>query len=76
MNIQIEQFIESVFPSQKPGQPTSIAITPEAEEKERKDKEEAKWDTIYMSLAVLTTLFVVTVLMVCLALINPQFLLS
>jgi len=66
---KIEQFIESIFPSQKPGQPTSSssALTPEAEEKEKKAKEEAKWDTIYMSLAVLTTLFVVTLIMLGIA---------
>ena len=64
--VQIEQFIETVFPSQKPGAAASSSKFANAaeEEKARKEAEEAKWDTIYMGLAVLGVLAFVTGLMV------------
>ncbi|KAF2260451.1 farnesyl-diphosphate farnesyltransferase [Lojkania enalia] len=57
---KIEQFIENIFPSQpKPAdskEPASI----EQAAKAKKEAEEAKWDMIYMSLAVAITLIVIT----------------
>jgi hypothetical protein len=39
-------------------------LSPEEIEKKRKEEVEARWDMIYMSIAVLTTLLVVALLMV------------
>jgi farnesyl-diphosphate farnesyltransferase len=66
--LQIEQFIETIFPSQKPGIAAANPKYANAadEEKARKEAEEAKWDTIYMGLAVLGVLAFVTGLMVSL----------
>ena len=67
MVAQIEQFIETIFPSQKPGaapRSTKYANAME-EEKARQAASEQKWDMIYMGLAVLAVLFVVTSSMVC-----------
>jgi farnesyl-diphosphate farnesyltransferase len=56
---QIEQFIESIFPSQDPqaivrqqaGEPEPVDV------EKTKEMEEAKWDVIYMIVAVCGTLF-------------------
>jgi len=67
--LQIEQFIESIFPSQKP--PIDAKKNPaSAEEAARlkKEAEEAKWDNFYMMLAVVGTIVVVSGLMVSLPL--------
>jgi len=64
---QIEQFIESIFPSQKPPQQPVTTETPasaEDEAKLRADKDEAKWDLIYMGLAIVSILVIITVFMV------------
>jgi hypothetical protein len=61
--LQIEQFIETLYPTQKAGV-ASKQLSPEQVEKQRKERDEAKWDMIYMSIAVLVTLAVVTVIMV------------
>ncbi|PVI02366.1 farnesyl-diphosphate farnesyltransferase [Periconia macrospinosa] len=58
---KIEQFIESIFPSQKP--PVDAKKNPaSAQEVERLKKEanEAKWDTIYLISAVVLTIVVIT----------------
>jgi len=65
---KIEQFIESIFPSQKPGRVTDPSgLTPEAQEKRKKQQEEDKWDMIYMFLAVGGFLFILTLVMVGIA---------
>ncbi|KAF2436835.1 squalene synthetase [Tothia fuscella] len=66
---KIEQFIESIFPSQQPGQPvqTAAQLTPEAQARADADAREARQDMIYMSIAVLATLFLVTVFMLGIA---------
>lgn len=58
---KIEQFIEGIFPSQKP--PADAKKNPaSAQEVERLKKEanEAKWDTIYLVSAVVLTIVVIT----------------
>lgn len=65
---KIEQFIESIFPSQKP--PIDAKKNPaSAEEAARlkKEAEEAKWDNFYMMLAVVGTIVVVSGLMLVIA---------
>jgi hypothetical protein len=70
-SLQIEQFIESVFPSKKPSPKKVSAVEGDkemsAEERVKlaKQKEEEKWDGIYMGVAVLITLLLITLLMVC-----------
>lgn len=61
--MQIEQFIETLFPTQKAGVATK-QLSPEQAEKQRKERNEEKWDMIFMTIAVLGTLALVTVLMV------------
>ncbi|KAI9656238.1 MAG: bifunctional farnesyl-diphosphate farnesyltransferase/squalene synthase [Bathelium mastoideum] len=65
---QIEKFIESIFPSQHPKAIVSGTAasgkTPEQIEKDKADWQEAKWDVIYMALAVFTTLALISALMV------------
>lgn len=61
----MEQFIESIFPSQKP--PVDEKKTPvSAEEAARlkQEEEQARWETIYMVLAVVGTIVFITGLMV------------
>lgn len=70
---QIEKFIETIFPTQTPRTLAAGATAPadetEAERvKREKAESEAKWDTIYMLLAVATTLFIICSAMVCHAL--------
>ncbi|KIW07207.1 farnesyl-diphosphate farnesyltransferase [Verruconis gallopava] len=66
---KIEQFIETIFPSQKPGAaPAGKPYkTAEAEERERLRQQESNWDTIYMSLAVLAVLTIITGFMILIA---------
>ncbi|EON62412.1 hypothetical protein W97_01634 [Coniosporium apollinis CBS 100218] len=67
---KIEQFIESIFPSQKPPERAAISekqLSPEEEAKAKADAEEAKWDVIYMGAAVLFTLFFITFFMIVIA---------
>ncbi|KAF2132295.1 squalene synthetase [Dothidotthia symphoricarpi CBS 119687] len=64
---RIEQFIESIFPSQKP--PVDVkspASVEEAEKKQREDNE-AKWDIIYMITAVALTVLLISSLMIFVA---------
>lgn len=62
---QIEQFIESIFPSQKkPIAESNAPVDPAQLAREKQDAEEAKWDMIYMGAAVVITLFVITSSMV------------
>lgn len=72
---KIERFIESIFPTQTPKTlppgTTSVVpsadgktLTPEEAERKRKDDEEAKWDIIYVMMAVFGTLALISVLMV------------
>lgn len=69
-NLQIEQFIESIFPTKKPGgekkavKPAEKNLSPEEAAKLAKRKEEEKWDMIYMFVAVGITLLLITLLMV------------
>ena len=62
--VQIEQFIESIFPSQKPPADKTSPQSVEEAEKARKEEYEAKWDLIYMTTAVVLTVLVITGLMV------------
>lgn len=64
---QIEQFIESIFPSQKPGAvktPSGNLMSPEEIKKKKAEDKEAMWDMVYLGLAVLATLLVVSGIMV------------
>ena len=61
---QIEQFIESIFPSQKPPADVKSPASVEEAEKAKKQAYEDKWDLIYMSSAVILTVLVITSCMV------------
>jgi len=61
--IQIEQFIESIFPTQKPPAKETPASVEEAAKKKKQDQED-KWDLIYMISAVLLTVGVISFFMV------------
>jgi farnesyl-diphosphate farnesyltransferase len=61
---KIEQFIESIFPSQKPPVDNTSPVSIEEAERKRKEDEESKWDMIYMVSAVLLTVGVITFFMV------------
>ncbi|KAF2815240.1 ERG9, squalene synthase [Mytilinidion resinicola] len=63
---KIEQFIESIFPTQKSKGGAKL-ISAEQEAKEKAEAGEARQDTIYMGLAVFLTLFVITGFMVTIA---------
>ncbi|KAF2110353.1 farnesyl-diphosphate farnesyl transferas-like protein [Lophiotrema nucula] len=56
---KIEQFIESIFPSQ-PKPVESSPASAEAEAKAKAEANAAKWDMIYMGVAVLTTITIIT----------------
>ncbi|KAI4097018.1 MAG: hypothetical protein LQ339_006874 [Xanthoria mediterranea] len=62
---KVEQFMESIFPSQNP-QALVRQEAPETEEQKR-EREEAKWDIIYMLMIVMGTLFVLSVIMIGIA---------
>ncbi|KAF2141061.1 uncharacterized protein K452DRAFT_351719 [Aplosporella prunicola CBS 121167] len=65
---KIEQFIESIFPSQTAkNREMKPVVNPEEAEKQKALKEEAKWEMIYMGLAVVCTLTLVTLMMVFVA---------
>lgn len=67
MESQIEQFIESIFPSQKPGQiksHTGKLMSPDEMAKQKQEEKENMWDMVYLLLAVLATLALVSGLMV------------
>ncbi|KAF2756251.1 farnesyl-diphosphate farnesyltransferase [Pseudovirgaria hyperparasitica] len=68
---KIEQFIESIFPSQTPTERVvpadQQAMTPEQKAKAKKEAEEAKWDIIYMGLAVLLVLGTISGFMIFVA---------
>lgn len=71
---QIEQFIESIFPSQKPGQaaaPMPAGLTAAEAEKREAEEKEAKWDMIYLTMAVMGFLTFLTLLMVISRSSNP-----
>jgi len=70
--LQIEKFIEGIYPSQtartlqtgqvaKPGRP---GVSPEEEERKRKEEAEARTDVMWLAIAVFGTLIVITLLMV------------
>ncbi|OBT62167.1 hypothetical protein VE03_08378 [Pseudogymnoascus sp. 23342-1-I1] len=59
---KIEQFIESIFPSQDPKAATLAVTDPTAEEAAQKT--EATQDVVYLMAAVLGTLFVISFLMI------------
>lgn len=63
---QIEQFIESIFPSQKPPADTKSPASVEEAEKAKKQAYEDRWDLIYMTTAVILTVLVITSSMVSL----------
>jgi len=65
--IQIEQFIETIFPQQKPGHvktTTGKLLSPEEVAKQKQDNKDNMWDMVYLMLAVFATLAVVTGIMV------------
>jgi farnesyl-diphosphate farnesyltransferase len=62
---RIEQFIESIFPTQKPPLDQKSPASVEEAEKAKKVAYEEKWDLIYMSAAVVITVLVITACMVC-----------
>jgi hypothetical protein len=56
--VQIEQFIETIFPSQP--KPADKQISPEEAARLKAEAYEAKWDNIYLISAVLLTLTIIT----------------
>ncbi|KAH7078413.1 farnesyl-diphosphate farnesyl transferas-like protein [Paraphoma chrysanthemicola] len=64
---RIEQFIESIFPSQKPPVDQKSPASVEEAEKKAKEDAEAKWDMIYMITAVMLTVGVITFFMLFVA---------
>ncbi|KAI4178715.1 MAG: hypothetical protein L6R41_008258 [Letrouitia leprolyta] len=63
---KIEQFIESIYPSQDPKALTG-EDKPKLSPKEIEEREEAKWDTIYMLAIVMSFLFVISLIMIGIA---------
>lgn len=71
-NQQIEQFIESIFPSQGPhiivgekiDEPTNIALSVDTASKKKAEDQEARRDVMYMAAAVGLTLTLIAVMMV------------
>ncbi|KAF2654324.1 farnesyl-diphosphate farnesyltransferase [Lophiostoma macrostomum CBS 122681] len=58
---KVEQFIESIFPSQKkPVDTKANPLSAEEEAKAKAEAEENKWDMIYMGIAIFGTLFLIT----------------
>ncbi|MCJ1365041.1 bifunctional farnesyl-diphosphate farnesyltransferase/squalene synthase [Acarospora aff. strigata] len=69
---KIEQFIESIFPSQNPQaivqqQPVQVQPAQRMDTEQTKAMEEAKWDTFYSLIAVMGTLFLTSCLMLFVA---------
>lgn len=61
---QVEQFVESIFPSTKPPVDTKSPASVEEAEKAKKQAYEDRWDLIYMTAAVIITVLVITSSMV------------
>ncbi|QIW96838.1 hypothetical protein AMS68_002356 [Peltaster fructicola] len=72
---KIEKFIETLYPTQNArtlkvtdaSGTTQAPLSPEAEKQKKKEEEEARWDTVYIGLAVFTTIGLITLAMVGLA---------
>ncbi|EUC47679.1 hypothetical protein COCMIDRAFT_89307 [Bipolaris oryzae ATCC 44560] len=64
---KIEQFIESIFPSQQPPPDRKAPATIEEAIKKQKEDAEANWDLIYVVAAVIGTVLVMTSLMLFIA---------
>ncbi|EUC38791.1 hypothetical protein COCCADRAFT_82062 [Bipolaris zeicola 26-R-13] len=64
---KIEQFIESIFPSQQPPPDRKAPATIEEAMKKQKEDAEANWDLIYVVAAVIGTVLVMTSLMLFIA---------
>ncbi|KAH7402480.1 farnesyl-diphosphate farnesyl transferase-like protein [Pyrenochaeta sp. MPI-SDFR-AT-0127] len=64
---RIEQFIESIFPSQKPPLDQKSPASVEEAERKKKEDDEARWDLIYMMTAVGLTVGVITFFMLFVA---------
>ncbi|CAO2657526.1 Nn.00g036520.m01.CDS01 [Neocucurbitaria sp. VM-36] len=64
---RIEQFIESIFPSQKPPVDNTSPASVEEAERKKKEDNEAKWDLIYMMTAVALTVGTITFFMLFVA---------
>ncbi|KAF1366018.1 farnesyl-diphosphate farnesyl transferas-like protein [Lizonia empirigonia] len=64
---RMEQFIESIFPSQKPPVDQTSPASVEEAEKAKKQAYEDKWDLVYMTAAVLITVLIITGCMVFVA---------
>lgn len=64
---RIEQFIESIFPSQQPPTDKKSPASVEEAERKRKEDSEAKWDLIYILFAVAGTVFFLTAIMMFVA---------
>lgn len=63
----MEQFIESIYPTQDPKALSLLhkGQVSAADEKKKAEESEAKQDVFYLLLAVLGTLFVISAIMVC-----------
>ena len=64
---QIEQFIETIFPQQKPGHvktSTGKLLSPEEVAKQKQENKDSMWDMLFLMLAVLGTLALVSGVMV------------
>lgn len=65
---KIEKFIETLYPTQNARTLKftngAVSADPAADARRKKEEEEAKWDTIYIGLAVFTTLGLITAAMV------------
>jgi hypothetical protein len=68
--VKIEQFIESIFPSQQPPPDRKAPATIEEAKKKQKEDSEANWDLIYIVAAVIGTVLVMTSIMVCFRVIS------
>jgi farnesyl-diphosphate farnesyltransferase len=64
---RIEQFIESIFPSQQPPADKKAPATIEEAERKRKEDSEANWDLVYIVAAVVGTVLVITFIMLFIA---------
>jgi len=64
---RIEQFIESIFPSQQPPVDKKAPATIEEAERKRKEDSEANWDLVYIVAAVIGTVLVITFFMLFVA---------
>ncbi|KAJ8113292.1 hypothetical protein OPT61_g4553 [Boeremia exigua] len=64
---RIEQFVEAIFPSQKPPIDQKLPANVEEAEKAKKQANEDRWDLIYMTVAVVITVLVITSSMIFVA---------